>query len=404
MILSFERINEIANKYGSAFYLFDESDFVNNFCELEDTFKSVYSKYQIAYSYKTNYTPYIAKVVKGLGGLAEVVSEMEYEIAKKIGYSADRIIFNGPNKGQAGINALLEGCILNVDGLDELFAICEVAKKHADHLFKIGLRINIDIGQNFISRFGIDESEIETALLMVKNRSNLIVNGLHCHISRCRNVEAWKRRAERMIELAKEYVAADLEYIDLGSGMFGSMESEFAQQFDYVPTYQEYAENVAKVFDDAFPDVESRPLLITEPGTTLINRYIDFYGKIESIKKIKEKTFVVLNCSTHNLGETCTLKQLPMNIIKCGNQQEYCCDADFVGYTCLEQDIMRKDFCGEIAVGDYVRFGNVGGYSNVLKPPFIRENCSMLAMTLEGKVVLIKKAEMFDDLLHTYIF
>lgn len=55
---------------------------------------------------------------------------------------------------------------------------------------------------------------------------------------------------------------------------------------------------------------------------------------------------------------------------------------DFTGYTCLEQDVMQQEceLC-KLAVGDYIVFGNVGGYSNVLKPPFIRPNCAMIAVT-----------------------
>ncbi len=403
-MISFDTISKLTKKNGTAFYLFDESEFVNNYHDFENAFKGIYEKYQIAYSYKTNYTPYIAKTVKQLGGLAEVVSQMEYEIAKKIGYPAEKIIFNGPNKGRAGVYAFLEGARINIDGLDELSSICEIARQHSDTLFKIGIRINIDVGQNFISRFGIDESELITAFSMIEKTNNIIVNGLHCHISRCRKIEAWKSRAEQMIKLAKKYIPTNLDYIDLGSGMFGSMEYSLSKQFEDVPSYKEYAETVARVFSKEFPDKLSRPLLITEPGTTLINRYIDFYGRIESIKKIKGKTFVILNCSIHNLGETCTLKQLPLNIIKCGNKQEKYNNADFVGYTCLEQDVMRKNFSGKIAVGDYVRFGNVGGYSNVMKPPFIRENCPMFALTQDKRIILIKEAERFDDILHTYIF
>ena len=58
----------------------------------------------------------------------------------------------------------------------------------------------------------------------------------------------------------------------------------------------------------------------------------------------------------------------------------------------------------KLAVGDYIVFGNVGGYSNVLKPPFIRPNCAMIAVTPDNKDVLIKGKETYDDILVTYCF
>ena len=72
-----------------------------------------------------------------------------------------------------------------------------------------------------------------------------------------------------------------------------------------------------------------------------------------------------------------------------------------VGYTCLEQDVLYRDFCGELSVGDYIEFGNVGGYSLVDKPPFIQPDCPMIAIK-EGKQELIKRAETFEDIFKTF--
>ena len=66
---------------------------------------------------------------------------------------------------------------------------------------------------------------------------------------------------------------------------------------------------------------------------------------------------------------------------------------------------MHSEYRGMLAKGDYVVFGNVGGYSNVLKPPFIRPNAAMAAKRPENnEYILIKEAETEDDLLHTYRF
>ena len=84
-----QTINELIKKNGTPFYMFDEEGFVNNYRKLERTFKAVYPNYQISYSYKTNYTPLVCKLVKSLGGYAEVVSDMEYTLAKKLGYEVE---------------------------------------------------------------------------------------------------------------------------------------------------------------------------------------------------------------------------------------------------------------------------------------------------------------------------
>ena len=361
------------------FYLFREKEFIENYRSFEVAFKSIYPEYQVAYSYKTNYTPYICRLVKQLGAYAEVVSKMEYDLAKQIGYTDDKIIFNGPCKD------IYPRCILNVDSLSEI-------EKTGNN--KIGLRINIDVGQGFISRFGIDEQDLDKAFAMAKDR----IIGLHCHISQARSLSAWKQRVEKMLEIADRYFGEDgPEYIDLGSGMYGDMNPFLKQQFDDVPDYKQYAEVVAGAFALHYRG-SKRPILFTEPGTTLINRYIDFVCKVESIKHIKDVTFITLTGSKHNLGEICELKKLPVVVIKQSQSQQHVKDAIFNGYTCLEHDVMYKGFTGDIGVGDVVVFENVGGYSLVCKPPFIRPNFAMY--NDEGK--LIKKQETFQEVFATY--
>lgn len=405
MIYSQAIISELTAKHGSPLYVFDEKSFVQNYTRLLNSFRKLYSKYNIAYSYKTNYTPYVCKIVKELGGYAEVVSGMEYDIAKKIGYNNGNIIFNGPCKQNDGIQAFLNGSIINVDNREELETLCRCALEYPDKLFHIGIRVNVFIGQNFISRFGFDTSELSYVFKKVDHINNLQIIGLHCHISRCRDLYAWKKRAEFMLSVADKYFETPPQYIDLGSGMFGDMSSTFSAQFKYVPTYEEYAECTAGVFANHYLNYtkEEQPELITEPGTTLINKYIDLIAKVISIKKVRDKSFAILNCSVHNLGETCLLKKLPIQVFDAGKQKYYE-DIDLSGYTCLEQDVMLKDYIGKIGIDDILIFENVGGYSNVLKPPFIYPNCAMIALRKNLESVLIKRAETYSDILQTYIY
>lgn len=394
----------LIREYGSPLYVFDEAGFRENYRRLEQTFRRYYSNYQISYSFKTNYTPYIAATVKQLGGYAEVVSGMEYHIARQIGYDDEKIIFNGPNKKEAGRNAFLSGCMLNADSLQELEELCCLSGAHPERSFEIGIRVNLDIGQNFISRFGMDPRDLDTAFNLVRKVPNLEITGLHCHISRCRGLSAWQKRTEFMLSLADRYFLVPPKYIDLGSGMFGDMAPEFAAQFSDVPTYEEYAQVTAQIVASHYEGSDAKPVLFTEPGTTLVNKFVDFLATVDVIKQIRGETFAVLDCSEHNLGETCTLKELPVTVISNSPGRHYS-PVHLVGYTCLEQDVMRKNLQCELAVGDTVVFGNVGGYSNVLKPPFIWPNCRMVTFDSQtGQSRIIKEAESYADVLHTYVF
>ena len=118
-------------------HYFDVEGFIENYHDLNHTFQSIYKNYQLSYSYKTNYTPYICEIVKQLGGYAEVVSDMEYLLAKKIGYENCHIVDNGPAKGELLEEHILNGGIVNVDNYDEMIRICKLAQKYPQIKIKL---------------------------------------------------------------------------------------------------------------------------------------------------------------------------------------------------------------------------------------------------------------------------
>ncbi len=412
--LNKEKVDALVSEYGSPLYVFHENEFRNNYLNLLHVFRSIYPKYNIAYSYKTNYTPGICKIVKELGGLAEVVSEMEYLLAKKIGYDNRHIVYNGPVKGEGLFEHLKCGGVANIDSLDEMKTVLEFAAANLDCNIRLAFRVNIDIGQGFISRFGVDayekekeDSELDQAFLMADSMPNIRVVGLHCHIGRSRSIEAWKNRVRIMFKLVDRYFHSIPEFIDLGSGMNSVMEPGLAAQFGGdIPTFEDYALVVATAMREKYGNlpIEVQPELYTEPGTTLISGCMSFIGSVKTIKKVKEKSYVTFDCCGGNMGDICHLKNLPISVYHNGASLTKLEDATFVGYTCLEHDHIYEGFNGELAVGDYVQFRNVGSYSNVFKPPFILPNCAMVQINQDDQVTLLKRAETMDDIFLTYTF
>lgn len=412
--LTREQVVDYVQQYGSPLYIFHAAEFKKNYLELLNTMRAIYPKYNIAYSYKTNYTPKIISLVKELGGLAEVVSEMEYTLAKRVGYESKDIVYNGPVKGNSLFEHLAEGGVANIDSLDELDTVIEFAASHPSLIIKLAFRVNIDIEQGFISRFGVDayeeeskEAEIDKAFELVRKEKNIEVVGLHCHIGRSRSIDAWKNRVRIMFKLVDRYFDKTPEFIDLGSGMNSVMEPVLACQFGgHIPTFAEYADVVATAMNEKYGSlpVEEQPALYTEPGTTLISGCMSFIGSVKTIKNVKGKSYVTFDCCGGNMGDICHLKQLPISVFHRGGEIKKIEDATFVGYTCLEHDHIYEGFSGELAVGDLVQFRNVGSYSNVFKPPFILPNCAMIQIDGDGTPSLMKRAETIDDLFHTYVF
>lgn len=408
IVINEKIVNHILKSYNTPFYVFDEDGFINNYEKIVKAFRNVYPNYSVAYSFKTNYTPYICDLIRKHEGYAEVVSDMELILANKLGFPAEKIIYNGPCKGNMIESHLVNGGILNIDNYEEAKTVTHIAGKHSDQRFGIGLRLNFDIGAEYISRFGLEtgSEELDKAIQLLNNISNIKIVGLHCHFSRARGLQAWENRIDKMLEFAEMYIDGVPEYLDLGSGMFADMDKDLKKQFSDVPTYEQYADIVAGAMKRHYGDSDDKTTLITEPGTTLVSRYFTLVTKAVNRKIVQGKSFTTVDSSIYNIGEICQMKVLPNYVINM-NESNLAHDSgptEVMGYTCLEQDCMFHDYNHDLYPGDILVIGNVGGYSIVSKPPFIQPNCPILCMSSSRDIFEIKRQETFDDVFCTFKF
>ena len=133
------------------------------------------------------------------------------------------------------------------------------------------------------------------------------------------------------------------------------------------------------------------------------DRYISFLTKVKDIKTVAGRTVAVTDGSFYNLGEISLKKQLPLTVIRNGDDN-YHGEYDIVGYTCLEYDTMYRAYNGTLNGGDLLVFGNVGGYSIVSKPQFIRPNCPMVVIDKNGIIKEIMRGETFEDIFSKFVF
>lgn len=407
MELSYNILNDISRSHGDAFYLLDTEQFELNFHELLKAFRKFYPETYIAYSYKTNYTPRLCRMVDDMGGYAEVVSDMELEIARRIGVPYSKVHFNGPVKNfEAVREVILGGGIVNLDDYVEVPAITELAAQHPDMTINVGLRCNFQINDGTLSRFGFDVEKKEFSELVahLNGIGNIRIAGLHCHFA-SRRGETWKPRAEGICRLADELCPELPGHVDLGGGLFGKMKNSLKAQFGmHIPTYKEYAQEAAATIAQHFGGFEHQPQLFIEPGSALVGDAMRFAARVKSIKDIRGKKIATLMGSIYNINPTLNKKNPPLTVMhdEALPTSEYA-DLDFAGFTCIESDYLYRGYNGPLSLGDFVVFENVGSYSVVLKPPFILPNFPILELR-EGRIDVIKRQETFDDLFHTYTF
>lgn len=401
-------ISLIAKEYGTPFYVLDIEKFKNNYAELQNAYRRRYNPFQIAYSFKTNYMPIICKTILNMGGWAEVVSDMEYQMALKFGFLPQNIIVNGPGKWYGLEKMASDGAIIMLDNVHEFKKLLEIAESRSI-VVRIGFRLNLDIGTGKKSRFGFDISDKNTEIVIKQAFESplLSVEGVHFHLGGARGLDAWRNRADEMIKCVDCYFSdGNIKIIDLGSGMFGHLKDDLAKQFgQYIPSFEEYAEVVASKFEKKYGNkpAEMRPTLIVEPGATIVANTMQYVTRVIATKNIRERRIAIVDGSVQQLGELGKKKQLPASVIVSSSSDSVdVLVTDVTGYTCLEDDILYRSFKGRLDLGDLVSFENAGAYTNVMKPPFIQVGCKVIAFD-KGELSLVKRQETVEDILSSYV-
>lgn len=196
----------IKEEYGFPVYIFDSDRFCENYRLLTGGMSALYAPYRAAYSYKTNYTPRIVSLVRSLGGMAEVVSGMEYALARRVGNAPENILFNGPCKGEDGIAALLDGACVIIDNEEELAAVLRAGIRSPGMRLSYGAAAACRYRSGKPSRFGLcaEPEYLKTLAARLRAAGNISFDGIQCHISGSRALPDGESRARVMLALARE--------------------------------------------------------------------------------------------------------------------------------------------------------------------------------------------------------
>ncbi len=397
---STETLERFASSDEPAAYLFSKYKLANNTSSILNAFHSFYSGVFLAYSFKTNYLKQICDHMRLEGHMAEVVSPAEYDYARSLGFPENMIVYNGviPDTVEK-LSVAAGGGFVNVDNYGEYRELSRVAGITKTPI-RIGVRVNFDVGNGIVSRFGVDVESLEFRILMndIKKDPHVRFGGFHTHIGSARQIEYWERKTDRMIELAREYRAP---YIDLGGGMFGQMPDSLSSQFNgYVGDFTEYAKATARKMNEAFPRNEVD--LIIEPGTAVVGNTMKVVAKVTNIKIVRGKTYVTVGCCSNHIGMLCECRDIPVTVFKSHEvsmERINVEHATICGDTCLEFDYIKKDFAGSILPGDVLIFENCGAYSISASRQFI---VPRLPVYDEDTGELLKAGETSGDMLARY--
>ncbi len=405
MLDSYKQLKAAADEHGDAFYILDSRLFEQNYDDMLSAFCSYYPNTHIAYSYKTNYMPKLCRIIQEKGGYAEVVSELEWQLAVKTGVKPSDIYYNGPYKKKEYIEkCLLSGVHINLDSMYEVEIVAEIAKRNRDRKLEAGIRCNVDIGQDEPSRFGFytQSGELVGIVRKLNDLGNVKVTGLHCHLP-FRSLDSFKERVRIMYTILEQFPEYEWSYLSFGGGYMGKVDEEMARTFAFVPpTYEDYAQVVAGGMKVFFENRQHKPKLIIEPGSALVADTMKYVTRVVDIKYVRDKYIATLSGSIYNMNPSTKGIKRPIAVYSDKQQEHFYENVDMAGYTCIESDYLYRGYQGNLSRGDFVVFHNVGSYSLVMKPPFILPDVPCLEEDGE-KTVIVKKKQREESIFADFI-
>lgn len=418
---TYEQVRNWYDWHQSAFYLFDPERLLANYQRMQQAFTRHYPHVVIAYSYKTNYLPALCQTLHEAGAYAEVVSRLEYDLAIKLGVPRERIVFNGPLKREQDLVYALAGkSLVNLDCMSELDTVLDYAHRYPQQEVCVGLRVNFDLSEDGVSplqegfpvsRFGfcLENGDFLEALQELQSMPNIRVVGLHGHFSTNRSLRVYERITQTLCQLANTYLRDSLRFIDVGGGMYGCMPATISAK--KVPSFEEYAAVIGRVLQAELGSWSEKPVLILEPGISLVADTISFVCQVIDCKESRGQRFVTVDGSVHNIKPSMHKHALPMTLIS--QQQAQACEQEqdeqtatyhVVGYTCMEKDYLQHNHAGSLPqVGDFLLFTHVGAYTMVFQPPFIKEKPPVLAIR-GGSVRTVRRKETIAEFLPATLY
>lgn len=397
-------VSDLVEEYGSPLFVFSERTMVNRCRELKDLFALRYPKFQLAWSYKTNYLDAICKVFDREGSWAEVVSEFEYEKALRLGISPRRVIFNGPYKPETALEkAFKGGSRIHIDHFDEL----STAEKVADRLGikpEVGLRINFSTGSlSGWERFGfnLETGQAWSAIRRLADGKKLKLAGLHCHIGTYLSDPAVYREATikmtTLVNRLRHENGLSIKWIDLGGGFasVNTLHSQYLPGDQVVPSFGQYVDAIAEGLENLDTPTSELPTLFLETGRALIDEAGYLITTVHANKRLPDgRRALIVDTGIHQLMTSLWYRH---DIIPA---QEYFGTPEptvIYGPLCMNIDVLRPIVLyPPVKTGDRLIIKNVGAYNVTQWMQFITLRPNVVMISRDGRCDIIRRRETLE--------
>lgn len=372
-------VRDLVERYGSPLYVVSEATLRKKYRDMHRAFSLRYPRTQIAYSYKTNYLSSVCATLHQEGAWAEVVSGFEYDIARSFNIPGQHIVFNGPYKTRTELKrAITDGAMVNIDSTDEMYLLEDIARE-LGRTIDVGVRVNMELNYPPWDRFGfnVESGQAFDAVKRMMSNKLLNVRGLHIHAGTyIDNVETYRQMAEKLVDLYRNLQTAlnlKLHYWDIGGGFasINTLHTSYLPGAQTAPTFDQYAEAVGPtLLRGPFLPAEA-PLLILEPGRSLVDEAMHLITTVYSTKRLGNGTKAyVVDAGVNLLFASFWYRYDVIPGQDAGPAVE---ESVLYGPLCMQIDVIRPSVpLPQLRTGDLLVVKNVGAYNFSQSMQFIQ--------------------------------
>ncbi|OGK10771.1 MAG: diaminopimelate decarboxylase [Candidatus Riflebacteria bacterium GWC2_50_8] len=399
------KIDDIMDEFGSPVFIISEKVLRKKYREMKRAFTTAYPNVEFSWSYKTNYLDAVCATLHQEGETAEVVSDFEYEKARRLGVPGNKIIFNGPYKPYAALKiAVKEGARIHIDSIDEIIDL-ELIAKELNVTINVGIRLNMDTGiQPKWSRFGfcIDTDQASDTVKRLLETGRLRLTGLHSHIGTfIMAPDAYAVQVKKMLsfsKLLKTRFGINIDYIDIGGGFPSQsrLKGVYLPPSVAIPSINEYAESIAgSLLADLDPGFY--PKLIIESGRAIVDEAGFLATSVHAIKRLSDGLRAYVMDAGVNLLFTNFWYRY--NIETVSDSQGVLEPCVLYGPLCMNIDVLDElSYLPPLKRGDRLVISPVGAYNMTQWMQFINYRPPIVMVTEQGDVELIREGESLQDI------
>ncbi len=392
-------VRDLANKYGSPLFVLSVKQLRDKYRDLDRAFRTRYPKFQIAYSYKTNYMKSVCSILHQEGAWAEVVSGFEYDIAANLGVPGEQTIFNGPYKTRDELKRAFEaGSIVNIDNYDEMLVVEDIADEMG-RILDVGIRINMDLNDPPWHKFGfnVESGQAYQAVKRAMSSGKLNVVGLHIHTGTyVDDTSVYSRAARGMVNfytIIREQMGVKLKYWDMGGGYASknTLNWAYLPGEQTCPTFDQYAEAVCPILMSGPFPADELPRLFIEPGRALVDEPFSVVTSVAAQKRLPNgRRGVLLDVGMNMLSSVQWYRYAMQPAQDSGTMLE---DSVIYGGLCMNIDVLNPSASlPPVRRGDLLVIPHVGAYNLSQSWQFIFLRPSVIAIE-NGEIHVIKRAE-----------